>query len=127
MASYSDESLLEKMGYSAGDSVYCVHAPKWFYNELKTASITTVHELPTTWLHGFFTDRAELIEFLTQTDANKIEKGFWMSWPKESSGVVTDVTEQTFRDLILPMGWVDIKVAAIDDTWCGLKFLRRKA
>ena len=50
----------------------------------------------------------------------------WVAWPKRSSGVATDLTEQTFRDLLLPTGWVDVKVAAIDDTWSGLKFVLRK-
>ena len=50
----------------------------------------------------------------------------WVAWPKQSSGMTTDLTEQTFRDLLLPSGWVDVKVCAIDDTWSGLKFVLRK-
>ena len=50
----------------------------------------------------------------------------WFAWPKKASGVATDVTEDGLRELVLPHGWVDVKVCAIDTTWSGLKFLRRK-
>ena len=50
----------------------------------------------------------------------------WVAWPKKASGVPTDITEDTFRELLLPTGWVDVKVCAIDDTWSGLKFVLRK-
>ena len=51
----------------------------------------------------------------------------WVSWPKKSSGAVSDVDENTVRRLALPMGWVDVKVCAIDATWSGLKLVVRKA
>ena len=50
----------------------------------------------------------------------------WAAWPKKSSGVETDLTENTMRDLFLPTGMVDNKVCAIDDTWSGLRFVVRK-
>ena len=49
----------------------------------------------------------------------------WISWPKRASGVSTDVTEDTVRELALPLGLVDVKVVAVDDTWSGLKLVRR--
>ena len=49
----------------------------------------------------------------------------WISWPKKSSGVVTDMTEDVVRAIALPTGLVDVKVAAIDDVWSGLKLVRR--
>jgi hypothetical protein len=51
----------------------------------------------------------------------------WVAWPKKSSGVKTDVTEDVVREVVLPGGWVDVKVCAVDETWSGLKLLRRKA
>ena len=51
----------------------------------------------------------------------------WVSWPKKSSPLYIDLTEQDFRDHILPLGWVDVKVCAVDDDWSGLKFLKRKS
>jgi hypothetical protein len=50
----------------------------------------------------------------------------WISWPKRASGVPTDVTENVLREVVLPTGWVDIKVAAIDETWSGLRFALRR-
>jgi hypothetical protein len=49
----------------------------------------------------------------------------WVAWPKKSSGVATDLTENVLRDVLLPTGWVDVKVCAIDQTWSGLKFVKR--
>jgi hypothetical protein len=51
----------------------------------------------------------------------------WISWPKRASGVPTDVTENVLREVVLPTGWVDIKVAAIDETWSGLRFALRRS
>jgi hypothetical protein len=50
----------------------------------------------------------------------------WVSWPKKSSGVATDVTEDVIRKLALPIGLVDIKVCAVDEVWSGLKLMIRK-
>jgi hypothetical protein len=50
----------------------------------------------------------------------------WIFWPKKSSGVQTDLSEQTLRDLFLPSGMVDNKVVAVDETWSGLRFVVRK-
>ena len=50
----------------------------------------------------------------------------WVSWPKKSSPAFVDLTEDGVRDVLLPTGWVDVKVCAVDATWSGLKFLRRK-
>lgn len=50
-----------------------------------------------------------------------------VSWPKKASGVETDVTEDVVRELALPMGLVDVKVCAVDETWSGLKLVIRKA
>lgn len=81
---------------------------------------------PAHWAHGFFETTAEVETFLDEFNFDDIQKGVWVSWPKKASGIKTDLSEQTFRDLILPLGWVDTKVAAIDETWSGLKFLRRR-
>ena len=50
----------------------------------------------------------------------------WVSWPKKSSKVPTDITEDVIREICLPMGWVDVKVCAVDETWSGLKLVVRK-
>jgi hypothetical protein len=51
----------------------------------------------------------------------------WVSWPKKASGVATDITEDTIREVALPMGLVDVKVCAVDATWSGLKLVLRRS
>lgn len=127
MAGYSDTPLIKKLGYQANDTIYALFAPQWFRQELRAEGIVVVDKLPAVWAHLFFENEAAVKDFIKTTDLSLIEKALWVSWPKKSSSIQTNLTEQTFRDLILPLGWVDIKVAAIDDTWSGLKFVRRKA
>jgi hypothetical protein len=56
----------------------------------------------------------------------KVEASVWVSWPKKSAKVPTDITEGTIRDVALPLGFVDIKVCAVTDIWSGLKLVIRK-
>ena len=77
----------------------------------------------------FAPDRAALLARLPAAAARLAENGgLWIAWPKKSSGVPTDLTENTLREIILPgpTGLVDNKVCAIDDTWSGLRFVLRR-
>ncbi len=77
--------------------------------------------------HIFTTDRAELDALLTQLRHEIAPDGqIWVSWPKQASKVPTDITEDTIREVCLPLGLVDTKVCAIDETWSGLKLVIRK-
>jgi hypothetical protein len=125
-AGYSGKSLIEKLGYKPIDTVYIYKAPADFQEYLRDEHVVGSHGLPALWAHGFFKRQTELHAFLDSIDLDDIEKGLWVSWPKKSSKVKTDLTEQYFRDVILPLGWVDIKIAAVDQTWSALKFTRRK-
>lgn len=62
----------------------------------------------------------------TLAGATPDEAAVWIAWPRKAGGHASDVTENLLRELILPTGLVDVKVAAIDDDWSGLKFVRRK-
>jgi hypothetical protein len=126
-AGYSGKSLIEKLGYKPIDTVYIYKAPADFQEYLRDEHVVGSHGLPALWAHGFFERQTDLHAFLDSIDLDDIEKGLWVSWPKKSSKVKTDLTEQYFRDVILPLGWVDIKVAAVDQTWSALKFARRKS
>ena len=76
---------------------------------------------------GFFTARSKLLAaWPALTRAAAPAGSVWVAWPKRSSGVATDITEDTLREDLLPSGWVDSKVCAIDDTWSGLRFSLRK-
>jgi len=76
---------------------------------------------------GFVTEREHLARNLPWLVTTLPPDGaFWVAWPKRASKVVTDMTEGAVRDIALPMGWVDVKVCAIDATWSGLKLVLRK-
>ena len=76
---------------------------------------------------AFFTRRADVARrWPALTAAAGPEGAVWVAWPKRSSGVATDLTEDAFREDLLPTGWVDVKVCAIDETWSGLKMVLRK-
>ena len=76
---------------------------------------------------AFFTKRLKLnAAWPKLTKAAAPDGGIWVAWPKKSSGVPTDITENVLREDLLPTGWVDNKVCAIDDTWSGLRFVLRK-
>ena len=79
-------------------------------------------------IHIFSTEKIHLIDLLKSSlklmNANAV---IWVSWPKKSSKMETDITDDTIREVALPMGLVDVKVCAIDETWSGLKLVIRKA
>jgi hypothetical protein len=76
----------------------------------------------------FVTRRGDLARAWPQLTAAVAPAGaVWVAWPKRASGVPTDITEDVLREELLPTGWVDTKVCAIDATWSGLKFVLRKA
>ena len=80
------------------------------------------------FVHLFTTRRSELEKQLSQL-RKKIPDiaTIWVSWPKKSAGVPTDVIEDVIRVVALPLGFVDVKVCAIDETWSGLKLMVRRA
>lgn len=123
---YSTTPLAQKLGFASGDTVFVEDTPDWYSNFADQHAIELTPGLPATHAHIFCATKAELVNFLKHNKLSDIEKSLWLSWPKKSSNLVTDIGEQDLRDAILPLGWVDTKVAAIDDTWSGLKFLRRK-
>lgn len=77
--------------------------------------------------HVFVTERTELERLLRELRPRLASAGMvWISWPKKASKVPTDITEDTIREVALPMGWVDVKVCAVDAVWSGLKLVIRK-
>jgi hypothetical protein len=77
--------------------------------------------------HVFVTERAALEAHLTMLRHQIAPDGqIWVSWPKKAAKVPTDITEDTIRELCLPIGLVDTKVCAIDEVWSGLKLVIRK-
>lgn len=132
MAGYARTALTAKLGIKGGMEVHAVGAPRPYAallaplpSGVKIASrLTSRADL----VHLFMTDRAELERRLKRCRTTlKPTAAVWVSWSKKSSGVPTDITEDTIRDVALPLGFVDVKVCAVTDVWSGLKLVVRRA
>jgi hypothetical protein len=129
-AGYSGTPLPKKLGI-VGDAVFTVrHAPTDFAETLGDYGDAVWQKsllAPIDVVVAFFTEKKKLVaEWKSLTEAAKPAGGVWVAWPKKSSGMATDITEDVLRKVLLPTGWVDNKVCAIDDTWSGLRFVLRK-
>jgi hypothetical protein len=132
MAGYSGKSVVQKLGIQPGFRIFSVGAPAAYSDIVGKlpAGVTIVSRLkaPVDLVHLFATQAAGLAGKLRDyRDAIMPDGMVWVSWPKKASGVATDLSDVVVRDTALPLGLVDIKVCAIDDTWSGLKFVIPKA
>lgn len=130
MSGYSGTPLLAKLGIKPGMSLVIVGAPKGYARTLgPLPEGVTVAKAPRAGLDFvqlFTTRRADLERrFATLKQALAPAGMLWVSWPKKASGVATDLTEDVVRDVALAGGLVDVKVCAVDETWSGLKLVRR--
>jgi hypothetical protein len=127
---YSGKALWQKLGLKPGLRVWLRGAPAdyWAMCGFKPDEITLVSSKARSmnFGHVFATRRSEL-ERDVLLAARKLEAGgmLWISWPKKTSGVASDLTEGTLREVGLPLGLVDVKVCAVTDVWSGLKFVWR--
>jgi len=131
-AGYSGKPLAEKLGIKAGMKVAVVGAPQNYAKLLGRlpAGASIVRKPPegAAIVHLFVKQAAELGKRLVMYRKSIAKDGvLWVSWPKRASKVETDVTEDVVRALALPLGFVDVKVCAVDETWSGLKLVVRKA
>ena len=130
-AGYSGTPLAKKLGFKAGDNVCAIGAPA-NYRKLLAAlpdGVTFVARVAKTCnlVHVFTAKKAQLAKTLAACRKTLApDAAIWVSWPKKASKVPTDITEDTIREIALPMGLVDIKVCAVDETWSGLKLALRK-
>jgi hypothetical protein len=130
-AGYSGTPLPKKLGIREGATVAILGAPDGFDATLGPLPAGTRIRRRA---HGradvvvsFHTDRADLEARVPRLlDALDVDGGLWLAWPKRASGVPTDLTEDSMREIFLPLGLVDNKVCAIDDTWSGLRVVWRK-
>ncbi len=132
MVGYSETPLAKKLGLRSGFRVYLVHAPMEVRGELQAELAGC--EVKSGLAEGVefamvFTDsRTELWKEARQVTAALSPSGMlWACWPKKSSGMQTDLDEHGVRGIGLRTGLVDVKVAAITESWSGLKFVRRLA
>jgi hypothetical protein len=131
MAGYSGTPLAKKIGIKEGSELLLISAPSTYLPLLDPlpAAVKVVSRLTkaTDIVHVFSTRRAELEKELARIRSELKPTGMvWVSWPKKAARVPTDITEDTIRAIALPLGFVDVKVCAVDDVWSGLKLVVRK-
>ena len=129
MAGYSGTPLAQKLGIKAVHRVAVLGAPAGF--EIAglppEVAVRTTRRGVADVIVSFHTVRADLARRLPALQRGlHVDGGVWIAWPKRASGVETDITEDVVRELALPLGLVDVKVCAIDDTWSGLRLCLRK-
>lgn len=130
-AGYSGTPLAKKLGINADSHVLFVGAPEEFPRLLEPLPAGVVFESEAgpqiDVAHIFVTRKEELARHLSAL-RKKLgpAAALWVSWPKRASKVATTVTEDTIRELALPLGFVDIKVCAVSAVWSGLKLVVRK-
>jgi hypothetical protein len=130
MAGYSETPLVKKLGIKPDFDIAFVNAPENFVKQLDLPSDVNVRSLSKARDLDFILVFVTSQRILTTAFAHyslkiKANGMFWVSWPKKTSGVQTDLTENIVRDIGLAAGLVDVKVCAIDDVWSGLKFVYR--
>jgi hypothetical protein len=130
-AGYPGKSLISKLGWKNGSKAIVVASPDNYVDLTDDAEIAPKKAIPTTgsfdFIHLFARDMASLARDLPKLEPRLSEGGMiWVSWPKKTSAMFKDLTEDGVRKVCLPLGLVDVKVCAIDTVWSGLKLYRRK-
>jgi len=127
-AGYSGTPLLKKLGIKPGHKLVLINQPGNYFELLEadvTDQLCNKNEVPDL-IHLFTVTKKEFESEMKRLDP-VIEKNkkivIWVSWYKKSSGVVTDITENTIRNFALKNNLVDVKVCAVSDIWSGLKLL----
>ena len=131
MDGYSGTPLAKKLGIKAGSQLLLVGAPDEYVALLEPLPEgvqfgTQLSEF-TDIVQIFSVQRAEIEHLLSSYRAKLKSTGMvWVSWPKKSAKVPTDITEDIIREVALPLGFVDVKVCAVNEVWSGLKLVIRK-
>jgi hypothetical protein len=131
MAGYSGTPLAKKLGIRGGMRVFVENAPR-DYRKLvaplpEAVTLTSRADGEIDVVHVFTKERKRLEEALRAWRGKlRDDAVIWLSWPKKSSGVASDITEDTIRQVALPLGLVDVKVCAVDEVWSALKLVLRR-
>lgn len=128
---YSGKPLAAKLGFAAPCEVVTVNAPPGYRDWLGPLDpgvrFVAAPTAATGFVHVFATRRDELAPVVAAARTQlPPQAAVWVSWPKKAAKVPTDLTEDVVRELALPLGFVDVKVCAVTDTWSGLKLVVRK-
>lgn len=128
IAGYSGTPLIRKLGIKEGMKIRLINQPDNYFALLGTdISNQFSKKDPPDLVHLFVTERKELQRLFNQL-IQELPKTtvIWISWYKQSAKIPTDITENSIREIVLPTGWVDIKVCAVSELWSGLKITARK-
>ena len=130
VAGYSGKPLVAKLGIKPDTRIAILNAPKGYDRVLgkQPPRVTRRPSIvgPLDFVQFFTNEKRELERRFAALARSLAPAGMlWISWPKQASGVATDLTEDVIRAVGLAHGLVDVKVAAVDDVWSGLKFVRR--
>jgi hypothetical protein len=131
MAGYSGRPLPQKLGIAPGMTLHVVDAPMDYAALIAPVGARVAFARTLTQdvdvLHAFVTRKARLQAVLERARTGlRADAVVWVSWPKKASGIASEISEDAVRDAALPLGFVDVKVCAVDDTWSGLKLVVRK-
>jgi hypothetical protein len=131
MAGYSQTPLAKKLGIKEGFTIKLVNEPSYYLSlfadfptSINYSENENKHSID--FIHLFCTTFKEL-ENNAPSLKNQLKKDglLWISWPKGSSGIITDLKRDPIREYLLDLGLVDVKVCAVDEKWSGLKFVYR--
>jgi len=131
MAGYSSTPLRNKLGIKPGYKLFIIHSPDSYWDWLAPLpeGIEIVKKAGTggvDFIHGFYRERKTFEKEFPAYKKCLVKNGIlWISWPKKSSNVITDLDENKIREYGLKNGLVDVKVCAVDEVWSGLKFVFR--
>ena len=136
-AGYSGTPLAQKLGLKDGSRALFIDMPasladlassRDFVESSRIAAAQIDKALPGYDFIHLFTTARSVLETLAQKLMNLIARDgmIWVSWPKKAAKIATDITEDIIRAVVLPLGLVDVKVCALDETWSGLKLVIRK-
>lgn len=131
-AGYSGTPLIKKLGIKPGFKVFFYEAAPAYVERMQhdfpgeVEVLETPAEQRLDFIHAFFTSMEELEKAAPLLmKALKKTGMLWVSWPKGKSSIKTDLKREPVRECLLEIGLVDVKVAAIDEDWSGLKFVYR--
>lgn len=123
---YSGTPLAKKLGIKEGFRISLFNQPEYYFNLFTDfpLEVKIINKSKVDFIHYFVKEEKQLLKDITKLKSRIEQNGMiWISWPKKSSKVKTDITEDVIRNIALKNGLVDIKVCAIDETWSGLKLV----
>ena len=125
---YSGKPVWQKLGIDPSKRIRLIGAPEDYVRLIDWPdALPVVKSGRADLVHCFVTSKDSLKSLFPMLIEEVTDGGcIWISWYKKSAGIPTDVTEDQIRNIVLPTGWVDVKVCAVSNVWSGLKIVRRK-